>query len=563
MEEIEKKLKQALLAFASAAPRAFDQTTTKKYMIDFSYERPSDFPVDRFEQTEEDGILYRPEIVAEMKTILLTGHERKGLFVRGPHGVGKSHSLVNLVHGLRAEDHIVTFIPTCQNFNSDADFLVALLRSIGSNMSAIGINRTLTSFETDRILDLIESTLPTINKNWVFVFDQVNRIFARPQYQTAKDVGALPLPFALMHLLNNRARMKTVISASANNTVAYRDNHPGFLVYDHPTTMSRDEVLLWKPDLQLLHDEQIHQLEEATGFCPLQVVKYRDDSSEFASEGVTDILSAVASLLAEQKDNEIATNSIRNAAVHCLLSLPITGSAVVNYDRKFSVLRKGHVEPLFPLVLVAYRQLFWNDVVKYVEENEGSILKVCGNENTTNDVRGRFFELLVIVRFIKSSVVSTSADTAALPASVDSGRWFESQNLPDPVSMQQNTLFIPKNSNFPAIDLILKAGNDVWAVQVHVSKHTDVLPKFRSMCEEKEWFATFDNINLLYLSPSDEVKNMLGACIPTPPVRRSKRLKVDGKPIYVSAATIEEFDCLQNIQWTAPAAVDGTEPMET
>ena len=72
-------------------------------MIDFSYEQRSDFPVDRFEQTEEDGVLYRPEIVAAMRTRLLTGHERKGLFVRGPHGVGKSHSLVNLVHSLRAD----------------------------------------------------------------------------------------------------------------------------------------------------------------------------------------------------------------------------------------------------------------------------------------------------------------------------------------------------------------------------------------------------------------------------------------------------------------------------
>ena len=357
--------------------------------------------------------------------------------------------------------------------------------------------------------------------------------------------------------------MKTVISASANNTVAYRDNHPGFLVYDHPIAMSRGEVLLWKPELRLLNDEELNRLEEATGFCPLQVVKYRDNSSKFASEGVNAISSAVGTLLAEQKDNEIAIKSIRNAAVHCLLALPITGSMVVNYDRKFSVLREDHVEPLFPLVLVAYRQLFWDYVEKYVEKNEGSILKVCGNKNTTNDVRGRLFELIVINRFIKSSVVSTSADTTNLPASVDSGHWFDSQELPDPVSMQQNTLFIPRYSNFPAIDLILKAENDVWAVQVHVSKHDDVLPKFRSMCEEKGWFDAFNNINLLYLSPSDAVKNMLGACIPTIPQRRSKRSRVIGKPIYVSAATVKEFQCLQNIQWTAPATVEGAEPMET
>jgi len=255
------------------------------------------------------------------------------------------------------------------------------------------------------------------------------------------------------------------------------------------------------------------------------------------------------------------TASIRNAAVHCLLSLPISPSAVLAYDRKYSVLREGRVEPLFPLVLVAYLQTFWDDVVAYVDKNEAAILRVCANENTTNDVRGRLFELVVIVRFIKSCVVSGSPDDAHLPASVDAGIRFESQELPDPETMLQNTLFFPMDSNFPAIDLILRAGNDVWAVQVHVSRHPDVLATFRAMCNKKGWFAAFDNINLVYLSPSDEMKNMLGTCIPTPPTRQSKRRKTEGDPIYVSALTIQDFECLKSILWTFTD--NHTEAMDT
>jgi hypothetical protein len=242
-----------------------------------------------------------------------------------------------------------------------------------------------------------------------------------------------------------------------------------------------------------------------------------------------------------------------------LLSLPIQESVVTTYDRKYSVLREGHIEPLYPLVLVAYRYIFWDEMLDYIKKNEASILEVCGNPSTTNDVRGRLFELIVIVRFRKDLVLTRTPDSDVLPAYVDNGTVFESQELPTPHFMNNGTLCIPKNLNFPAIDLILKSddGVDVWAVQVHVSKHDNVLPKLESMCNEKGWFEAFTNIYLVYLSPSEDVKNLL-TCLPTPPERRSKRLKVTGKknPIQVSAATIQEFECLRDIQWTAPLPDD-------
>jgi len=260
-------------------------------------------------------------------------------------------------------------------------------------------------------------------------------------------------------------------------------------------------------------------------------------------------------LLVENAQNELATRSIKNAALHCLLALPIQRSVITTFDRKYSVLGEGRIRPVFPLVLVAYRNIFWDEMLDYIEKNEGSILEVCGNPNTTNDVRERLFELIVIVRFRKASVLTQNPVSDVLPASVDNGTVFESQELPTPQFMNNGTLFIPKNSNFPAIDLILKShdGVDVWAIQVHVSDHNDVLEDFQRMCEAKGWFDSFDNIYLVYLSPSRAVMKLL-TCIPTPPARRSKRSKVSGQrnPIQVSAATIQEFDCLSDIQWTGP-----------
>lgn len=114
--------------------------------------------------------------------------------------------------------------------------------------------------------------------------------------------------------------------------------------------------------------------------------------------------------------------------------------------------------------------------------------------------------------------------------------------------------FIPKNSNFPAIDLILKDDKDVWVIQAHVADHDDVEPTFRKMCDEQGWFDSFDNIYLVYLSPSPSVKESL-TCLPVTPTRTKKpRLSKVPKPeIQVSAMTIDDFECLCDIHWPSTA----------
>ena len=54
----------------------------------------------------------------------------------------------------------------------------------GPTLEAIGITLA-TSDTIMRIIGIIEDALVTINKNWFFVFDQVNRIFARPECAAA------------------------------------------------------------------------------------------------------------------------------------------------------------------------------------------------------------------------------------------------------------------------------------------------------------------------------------------------------------------------------------------
>ena len=53
----------------------------------------------RFDDCDNRGILYRPQIVKEMMKVIdgtFKKNRRSGIIMKGPHVIGKSHSLVNL-----------------------------------------------------------------------------------------------------------------------------------------------------------------------------------------------------------------------------------------------------------------------------------------------------------------------------------------------------------------------------------------------------------------------------------------------------------------------------------
>ena len=121
----------------------------------------------------------------------------------------------------------------------------------------------------------------------------------------------------------------------------------------------------------------------------------------------------------------------------------------------------------------------------------------------------------------KKNLISIKPETYVLPHQVYAGKVLLSQKLPELYEIEKNTLFIPKNADFSAIDLILKEDKNVWAIQVHVMDYDDVEPTFRTRCEEQGWFDAFENIFLLYPSPSEEITNSL-SCLPTLPRREKK-----------------------------------------
>ncbi len=384
-----------------------------------------------------------------------------------------------------------------------------------------------------------------MNKKWVLVFDQINRLFARPELNKSVDLGTLPFSFRLINSIMKGDRIVSIISASTNNEIAYRESHRGFVEYDHPCQMNLAEIELAFNEVAIRNDGK--EILKVTGGVPLQVrnlISFNFSIANYEKGELCSILFSLGKL--HDTKTELEYKGITASAVGCILSN--TGHAMY-YDRKYLIpgKREGftrHYEPLFPLVLVAYQTFFWEDILEYVETHEASLLLICANLSTTNDTRGRIFEFLVIkhcstnanVTFLKGfsalkkcNLIETFPPKSAFPSNV----------LPE--IMNENGMYVPRNSNFPAIDLIWKCGDSVCGVQVHVSKHHNVLKKFTEMCKKAGWLTKFKTIYLLYLSPEQSVANSVQNLIP----------KTQGR-ITVVALCKSSIPCLKTLQWPKP-----------
>jgi hypothetical protein len=182
--------------------------------------------------------------------------------------------------------------------------------------------------------------------------------------------------------------------------------------------------------------------------------------------------------------------------------------------------------------------------MKYVIDTEQDNLQRCADQKTTNDVRVRLFEGIVIIRYQNmakgvKNMLTSEGQSIEMPES-NLVTHFGSQALPSELS--QNGLYLPWNCNFPAIDFILKEGRTVWGVQVHVAEHKDELEPFQTMCEDANWQGQFDDIYLLYLSPEPSVTKL---------VQNYKGSDL----IKVAFASKENLTCLEDLQWPAGCSI--------
>jgi hypothetical protein len=109
----------------------------------------------------------------------------------------------------------VTIIPNCEEWEDEISFFRFLLQSVGVEPDHFGLDYDAAIDKNFRkLITDIDTVLSKHGMKWVFIFDQINRIFARSELQKVKDVGVLPQPFKIMKGVLKKGRIISIISAS-------------------------------------------------------------------------------------------------------------------------------------------------------------------------------------------------------------------------------------------------------------------------------------------------------------------------------------------------------------
>jgi len=115
--------------------------------------------------------------------------------VKGPQGIGKSHSLVNLVRKLLYDSegkYLVNFIEDCKKFGDVYHLNENICNPFGTPTEQLEfpIPSLADAQYFKTFIAAIASFLENKNKQWVLIS------FVQPTFQKTKDLGVLPFPFS-------------------------------------------------------------------------------------------------------------------------------------------------------------------------------------------------------------------------------------------------------------------------------------------------------------------------------------------------------------------------------
>ena len=532
----------------------FDDSTSHMYKIRDVFHEPYWIESYRFVFSSEHNILYRPEIVNEIVSKVkenLFNVRDQGLMINGPPGIGKSHSIINTVRKLQSTgNYLVTFLPDCDQWHTSDELVNAICSSFGTNYDLLdlpyfknGKNAYVSNFMD--FIEAVDTVLERSGKQWIFVYDQIDRLFARFRRQM------LPFPFHCIKMFMKAGRITSVISASVNYEISYNDEHyryDDFLQYSHPAAMTKDETQM------LFHcTQKIDEVTQMTGNVPFYanefITTFGEEKDEFNYRRSGSIVDSINKLL--ELMNPYDKNMLYENMIHMLLLLDFENGAPTVYDRKHFVQIKGRLrfQALFPLAESTWRKHLQNELFEYIKIHESRLLSIHTSSDTTYDTKDRLFELIVIQRCMTHgvanfplSLVSTNVapdETVFVP---NKQYHFSKDGLPRlTVESYHDGVHIPSKCNFPAIDVIWKTGMYVFGVQIHTSStDDDVASLFEEQCRVAGWFDTFqDNVFLIYLCPN--VSSMI-ASKPNDTFRQTTEsgLKIG----YITTADVE---CLKNM----------------
>jgi hypothetical protein len=511
---------------------------------------------ERFKATVESGVLYRQNIVTDLlgkvNEAVSMGVD-SGFVVKGPQGIGKSHSLVNLVLKLQADANcLVTFLPDCYKWDGAGYLLKMICGSFGTKPEDVQAPEIVPGQkdyyprQITTIVDAIADNLATKGKHWVLIFDQVNKLFPR----TGKSsISALPFPYSMISQIRKPRGVISILSASANNQ--FTDTHESFIEYQHPVHMDDGELVKVFGPVAIKEEVQ-----RFAGNIPHYVGLFiKEEEENFLKKVDLDI-----ALSAEGLHEEHPTRwaGVLEAIILCVLKQG--RDKVFPYDKKFLLpesptgSRLVYFNPLFPAVLSSYRSRYWDEVMKHVERREATYVDVCVQGEVDNGTRGRIFEAIVLHR-IRLHGLSFSGEWGGAHEDIQitggEFKWFSGSKLPTyaDMSCREGTVYIPDSASFPAIDFFIQKGNTLVAFQVHISKHKDVANTFSGLCRDAQW-SRFNKIVLIYLCPNRASQERVKVLIQEGSHSSSGTRNTSGVTIHLDSKTCAEFpNVLDNLVW--------------
>jgi hypothetical protein len=176
------------------------------------------------------------------------------------------------------------------------------------------------------VVNAIANKLASNGKYWVFVFDQVNKLFSR---EGKSSIGELPFPYDMISFIRKPGCVISILSASANNEIS--DNHESFIEYPHPIEMTANELLT-------VFDNRYTEtnVQEFTGGHPYYVGLYLQIGEVAFLEMVhTDIFQSALKL---QQTEPLKWREMLGAIILCVLGC--SRPHAFPYDKK-SCCRKG------------------------------------------------------------------------------------------------------------------------------------------------------------------------------------------------------------------------------
>ena len=349
-----------------------------------------------FDDSRKRGILYRPEIVNEIIAKVqenLSKPVSLGLFISGPQGIGKSHSIVNVIRKLQSTgDYLVTFVPDCGNWKTSDDLIEAICASIGTTSAATCIGIRKSGNDRGVVLQLIEDVakgLEKANKQWVFVFDQINSLFAR--FEPKKEIGLLDFPFYLIQQVMHPGRITSVMAVSPNSEIFCKVRHRTFIEYKHRTDMTNEEI-------QLAFSKVIVNEMQWTGNVPLYIdmLRFKEKPKECF---ITTIYNSVELSLTKLLNQTRTDSHLRSKFIDsmCQILLGQTFNPLSCYDSEYFVEVRNKAQhewsyrPLSPLVKDAATEFFWPDLM----------LHVVNKFREPNDTNFPTFQGLVVQRCVR------------------------------------------------------------------------------------------------------------------------------------------------------------------